>query len=143
MPTQPTSSGTIAGRVLVGHTHQRLSEGLRGWLLASFESVFMVADRRSLIDGAHKLQPVLLVVDLALAEGDLASLMAELHRHAPASRTLLLSDYEDPQVEAAALSAGADGVVCKASIAADLAAAIDAVLAGRRFTSPSGARRDE
>jgi DNA-binding NarL/FixJ family response regulator len=125
--------------VLVGHAHPRLSEGLRAWLLASFEGVFMVADRPSLIDGANKLQPALLVVDLALAEGDLAALMAELRRQAPASRTLLLSDYEDPQVEAAVLSAGADGVVCKASLAADLSAAVDAVLAGRRFISASAA----
>ena len=128
--------------MLVGHTHQRLSEGLRAWLLASFEGVFMVADRSSLIDGAHKLQPVLLVVDLALAEGNLASLVAELRRHAPASRMLLLSDYDDPGVDAAALSTGADGVVHKTSLATDLSAAVDAVLAGRRFTSPSGARDD-
>ena len=68
--------------MLVGHAHQRLSEGLRAWLLASFEGVFMVADRPSLIDGAHKLQPALLVVDLALAEGDLAGLAAKLRRAA-------------------------------------------------------------
>ena len=68
--------------MLVGHAHQRLSEGLHAWLLASFEGVFMIADRPSLIDGAHKLQPALLVVDLALAEGDLAGLAAKLRRAA-------------------------------------------------------------
>ena len=125
--------------MLVGPTHQRLSEGLRGWLSASFNGVFMVADQPSLIEGAHKLQPALVVVDLALAEGNLAPLLAELRRHAPASRMLLLSDYDDPGVDEAALSAGADGVVHKASVATDLCAAVDAVLAGRQFTSPSGA----
>jgi DNA-binding NarL/FixJ family response regulator len=127
-----------AGGVLVGHAHQRLSEGLRGWLQASFDGVFIVADRPSLIDGAHKLQPALLVVDLALAEGDLPSLVAKLHALAPASRTLLLSDYDDPRADAAVLRAGADGVVHKATLATDLSAAVDAVLAGRTFTSPSG-----
>jgi DNA-binding NarL/FixJ family response regulator len=125
-----------AGGVLVGQAHQRLSEGLRGWLQASFEGVFVVADRTSLIDGAHKLQPALLVVDLALAEGDLAALVAELHALAPASRTLLLSDHDDPLADAAALAAGADGVVHKATLAAELAAAVEAVLAGRRFGAP-------
>lgn len=123
--------------MLVALGHQRLSEGLRGWLLASFLSVFTVADRTSLIDGADKLRPLLLIVDLALAEGDLASLMAELRRRAPSSRTLLLSDYDDARVDAAALAAGAAGVVHKSSLAADLPAAVDAVLAGRSFTSPS------
>ena len=126
------------GGVLVGHPHQRLSDGLRGWLQASFGEVFMVADRPSLIEGAHRLQPALIVVDLALAEGEVAALMAELHRQAPASRTLLLSDYDDARVDAAALAAGAAGVIHKSSLAADLPAAVDAVLAGRSFTSPPG-----
>ena len=127
-----------AGGVLVGHAHQRLSEGLRGWLQASFDGVYMVADRTSLIEGAHRLQPVLVVVDLALAEGDVAALLAELQREAPHSPALLLSDYDDARVDDAALAAGAAGVVHKASLAADLSAAVEAVLAGRRFTSPPG-----
>jgi DNA-binding NarL/FixJ family response regulator len=124
-----------AGGVLVGHAHQRLSEGLRHWLQASFEVVYMVGDRASLVEGAGNLQPVLMVVDLALAEGDLASLVAELHALAPASRMLLLSDYDDAGADAAALSAGADGVVHKATLAAELSAAVEAVLEGRRYTS--------
>jgi DNA-binding NarL/FixJ family response regulator len=127
-----------SGGVLLGHPHQRLSDGLRGWLQASFSEVFMVADRPSLIEGAHRLQPALIVVDSALAEGEVAALMAELRRQAPTSRTLLLSDYDDARVDAAALAAGAAGVVHKSSLAADLPAAIDAVLAGRNFTWPPG-----
>jgi len=143
VPTLPVASGANAGCALVGNAHPRLSEGLRAWLLASFERVFMVADRASLIDGAGKLQPVLVVVDAALAEGELAPLLAELHCRAPTSRTLLLSDYEDAPFEAAALAAGADGVVRKATLAADLSAAVDAVLAGRRFISSSAAHQDD
>lgn len=121
--------------VLVANPHQRLSDGLRGLLNASFDNVFMVADWPSLAEGARKLQPSLLVIDLALAEGRLAELLAELRRDAPASRTLLLSDYDDADVDAAAFAAGADGIVCKPRLAADLYTAVDAVLAGRRFTS--------
>lgn len=121
------------GGVLVGHAHQRLSEGLRHWLQASFDGVYMVGDRASLVEGARKLQPALMVVDLALAAGDLAALAAELHALAPTSRLLLLSDYDDAGADAAALSAGADGVVHKATLAAELSAAVDTVLAGQRY----------
>ena len=127
------------GSVLVGHAHQRLSEGLRGWLQASFEGVFMVADAASLIAGAHRLQPQLVVVDLALAEGRLAPLLAELQRRAPGCRTLVLSDYDDARVDASILSAGADRVVHTASLATELLAAVNAVLEGWRFGSPPGA----
>jgi len=126
------------GCALVGHAHQRVSEGLRGWLQASFEGVFMVADRPSLIEGAHKLQPALVVVDLALAEGQVGGLLAELRLQAPASRLLVLSDYDEVLADAAVLAAGADGVVHKSALAADLPAAIDAVLAGGRFAAGKG-----
>lgn len=122
--------------MLLAQPSPRLSEGLRGWLQASFGGVFIVADRASLIEGAQRLQPALLVVDLALAEGDLAALLAELQRQAPRSPTLLLSDYDDARIDAAALAAGAAAVVHKASLAAELLPAVEAALAGRRFSAP-------
>jgi DNA-binding NarL/FixJ family response regulator len=134
------ASAHHAGCALVGHAHQRLSDGLRGWLQATFDSVFIVADRLSLIEGAQRLQPALMLVDLALAEGDLAALAAELHALAPTSRMLLLSDYDDAGADAAALSAGADGVVHTARLAAELSAAVEAVLAGRRIAPPHAAQ---
>jgi len=124
------------GSVLVAHGPPRLSEGLRGLLQASFEGVFIVADQPSLIEGVHKLQPALVVIDLALAGGQLPTLLAELRSQAPRSRTLLLSDYDDARADASILSAGADGVVHKARLAIDLCSAVDTVLAGRRFISP-------
>jgi DNA-binding NarL/FixJ family response regulator len=128
-----------AGSVLIGHAQRRLSEGLRDLLQSSFEGVFMVADRPSLIEGASRLRPVLIVFDLSLAAGDLHALVADLHRESPDSRTLLLSDHVDPLVDTAMLSAGADGVVHHVSLAAEIPIAVDAVMAGRRYTSPSGA----
>lgn len=130
--------GTGRGCVLVGHAHQRLSEGLRDWLHANFEGAFMVADAASLTEGTRKLQPQLVVVDLALAEGRLAALVGELRQLAPHSRVLVLSDHDDPRVDALILSHGADGVVRKTSLAWDLSAAVDALLAGRRYSSAGG-----
>ena len=125
-----------AGCLLVGSAHRQLSDGLRDWLQASFDAVFVVADRGSLIDGARRLQPVLVLVDLALAEGRLAALTAELRRHAPRCRTLVLVDHDDAQVTASVIAAGADASVCLYSLAADLCTAIDAVLAGPPSTPP-------
>ena len=129
-------TGTSMGCALVGHEDQRLTEGLRRWLLASFDGVFMVADAASLSEGARRLQPELLVVDLSLGAGRLGVLLGELRQRAPRSRVLVLSDYDDPRVDALILSDGADGVVHKTALASDLDPAVDAVLAGHRFGVP-------
>jgi DNA-binding NarL/FixJ family response regulator len=125
------------GGVLVGHPHQRLSEGLRDWLQASFAGVFIVADRSSLLDGAHKLQPALVIVDRTLAAGDVGSMLDELHRGAPTSRILLISGSQVSDADLAALSPGRDGIVHTDALVHDLSAAVDAVLTGRDFAAPA------
>lgn len=95
----------------------------------------MVADETSLMEGAARLQPTLVVVDLSLAKGDLLCLVAGLRRHAPAAKVLLLSVHDEGAAVAAALATGADGLVLKRAIATELLPAVDALLAGRRYPS--------
>ena len=53
-----------------------------------------------------------------------------------ARRFCCSSVHDEPTVADAALAAGADGVVLKRSLATDLMAAVDALLAGKRYLSP-------
>ncbi|MCC6195601.1 MAG: response regulator transcription factor [Burkholderiales bacterium] len=103
---------------------------------SAFGAVFMVADETSLIEGAARLQPALIVVDLALAKGDLPCLLDTLRKQAPSTKVLLLSVH-DESVAATALAAGTDGMVLKREIATDLLPAVDALLAGKRYVSRS------
>lgn len=125
------------GSVLVASAHRRVSEGLRDWLQTSFDAVFLMADCRSLVDGARRLPTALVVVDLALAEGRIAALLSDLHRAEPGNRVLVLSDLDDARADAATLEAGATDVVHKATLAADLAGAADRVLSDRRYPPPA------
>jgi len=122
--------------VLLGERHHSLSDGVRGLLETAFSAVFMVADANSLLEGAARIQPTLVVVDLALARGDLACLVESIREGAPAAKVLLLSVHDEPAVAATALAAGADGLVLKRAIANDLLTAVDALLAGRRYFTP-------
>lgn len=122
--------------VLLGERHHGLSDGVRGLLETAFGAVFMVADKASLMEGADRLQPALVIVDLALAGGDLPCLLDALRNRAPSAKVLLLSVHDEPTVAVAAFAAGADGLVLKRSIASDLLPAVDALLAGRRYVTP-------
>jgi hypothetical protein len=61
--------------VLLADRHHGLSEGIRGLLETAFSGVFMVADELSLIQGAEKLSPTLVVLDVSLAPVNLSGLL--------------------------------------------------------------------
>ena len=119
--------------VLIADRHNGLFERIRGLLETVFDQVFLVTDKSSLVEGAGRLQPTVILMDLSYAAGDLSGLMHELRDHAPATKLLLLSVHDEPTVVAAAVAAGADGLVLKRAIARDLMPAIDALLAGKRY----------
>jgi DNA-binding NarL/FixJ family response regulator len=122
-----------AACVLIADRHHGLFEGIRGLLETTFSKVFLVTDKASLIEGAARLQPAVIVMDISYAAGNLPDLVRELRHHAPTMRLLLLSVHDEPTVIASAIAAGADGLVVKRTISRDLMAAIDVVLGGRRY----------
>ncbi len=123
--------------VLLSDRHHRLSEGVRGLLETAFAAVFMVADEASLLAGAAQIQPTVAIVDLSLAGGDVGRLLHDIRVRAPSTKVVFLSVHDEPTVASAALAAGADGIVIKRAISTDLLAALDAVVAGKRYVSPA------
>ncbi len=121
--------------VLLADRHHALSEGVRGLLGTMFAGVFTVADEASLLEGAARIRPTAVVVDLSLAGGDIVGFLRTLRERAPAVKVLLLTVHDEQTVASAALAAGADGVVLTRAIATDLLEAVEAVLAGKRYTS--------
>jgi DNA-binding NarL/FixJ family response regulator len=124
------------GSVLLAERHHGLSEGVRGLLEAAFASVFIVADEASLLEGAQRLAPPLVVLDVAFAAGDLPDLVRRVISLSPASRILLLSVHDEPSVMESAVRAGAHGLVLKRAIATDLLRAVEAVMSGEVFFPP-------
>jgi two-component system invasion response regulator UvrY len=127
--------------VLLADEHHGLRDGVRGLLETAFETVFMVADEASLVEGAGSLKPAVVVFDLSLSHGDLPRLLKRVAGRAPRAKILLLSVHDEATVAESALRAGADAVVLKSNLADDLIPAVDALLAGARYLSPEIARR--
>lgn len=137
MEQTPLSTAS-ATTVLLADRHHGLSEGIRGLLETTFDKVFLVTGKPSLMEGAVRLQPSVIVLDLSYAAGDLPDLVRELRRQAPATKVLLLSVHDEPSITASAIAAGADGLIVKRAIARDLMPAIDGVLAGQRYFISGG-----
>jgi DNA-binding NarL/FixJ family response regulator len=122
--------------VLLADRHHGLRDSVRGLLETAFDTVFMVADEASLLEGAGRLNPAVVVVDMSLSAGDLKGLLDRIGARAPGAKVLLLSVHDERTVTECALAAGADAVVLKRCMATDLMPAVTAVLDGQRFLSP-------
>ena len=122
--------------VLLADRHHGLRDSVRGLLEAAFDSVIMVANEASLLEGAERLKPAMVIVELSLAGGDLSDLLARMRERAPGSKIVMLTVHDEPTVAETALSAGADAVVLKRDLATDLLLAVDALRAGKRYVSP-------
>lgn len=92
--------------VLLADRHHALSEGVRGLLGTMFAGVFTVADEASLLEGAARIRPTAVVVDLSLAGGDIVGFLRTLRERAPAVKVLLLTVHDEQTVASAALAAG-------------------------------------
>jgi len=124
------------GCAILADRHTALSEGIRGLLETTFKTVYIVADAASLKEGAQRLSPAVVVLDISLLGSDFPSLLKEVLESSPESRVIVLSVHDQASVACIALDSGAKGVVLKRSIGNDLLTAVSAVLHGDEFVSP-------
>jgi DNA-binding NarL/FixJ family response regulator len=120
---------TTQNCVLLADRHQDLLDGVRGLLETAFDTVVMVADEASLLEGVSRLRPDVAVVDVSLAENRSLGWLREVRRRSPGLKVVVLSVHDEDSVCRAAIKAGADAVVLKRAIATDLLATIARVCA--------------
>jgi DNA-binding NarL/FixJ family response regulator len=117
--------------VLLADRHHGLTEGMRGLLETEFETVVMVADETSLLEGEGRLRPDLVVVDLSLARDSSLDWLRSLRSRSPQLKVIVISIHDEQSVRRAALEAGADAFVLKRAIATDLLPAVELIRGGR------------
>lgn len=121
---------------VLAERHSVLAEGLRGLLETAFDTVYLVADIESLREGARRLTPGLIVIDLSFAGPNFPDLLRRIRQQSPDTRVIVLTVHDEAAAVEKALAAGAEGVVLKRCAGRDLMLAVDALRRGERFVSP-------
>ncbi|MHC4203845.1 MAG: response regulator [Planctomycetota bacterium] len=121
--------------VILADSHQNALEGIRGLLDTMFETVLMVADKKSLFEAIDKVGPDLAVVDLSLKVIGELDIAREISNRYPELKFIILSLHDESSAVEDVLSAGASGYVLKRSVGADLFTAIKSIREGRTFVS--------
>ncbi|HEY6000685.1 MAG TPA: PAS domain S-box protein [bacterium] len=124
-------------RVLIADDHQIVREGLVS-LLCDEGGVHVVgeaANGREAVDLADKLQPDVIIMDVAMPLIDGAEATRQVKRHMPRTRVIALSMYEEHENVEKMLAAGAEAYILKTAPANELLAAV-------RGNTPSAREQD-
>lgn len=125
-------------RILIVNDQPAVSEGVRTRLAAQpdFSIVGQVTDVPEALREARRLQPDVVLMDLAVPEAKTLAAAEQLKRDCPATQVVILSPLASEDHIFRALSAGALGYVIKEAAGQETIEAIRAARAGRRYLSP-------
>jgi len=137
-PTKPI-------KVLLVEDHLIVREGLRVLLKAEadLEVVGEAANGRQAVELAGKLNPAVVVMDIAMPLLNGLEATRQILKVAPGTKILILSAHSDDAYVEQVIGLGAAGYLIKQTAASVLLRAIREVQNGKQFFSPSIAKRRE
>lgn len=127
-------------RILLADDHLLLLDGLRHLLERHYDLVGAVQDGQSVVSAAQRLQPDLVLMDVAMPVLNGLQAGQRLREQQPKIKLLYVSMYADPPYVEEAMRIGASGYVLKRSGWEELSRAIEAALAGKQYVSSALSR---
>jgi DNA-binding NarL/FixJ family response regulator len=134
-----TDKVTVQGkslRLLIADDHAIFAEALRAYLEKTHTVVGLVRDGRAMVAEALRVQPDMIVVDVAMPILNGFDAAQRIKLQAPNIKFVFLTMRDDPNLAAAALELGAIGFVLKNSAGQELLKAIDHVLHCKPYLTP-------
>jgi DNA-binding NarL/FixJ family response regulator len=123
-------------RVLLADDHTLLLEAFTKLLADSCEIVGTVSDGRALVESAKTLKPDVVVADIAMPMLNGIDAARQLKQLLPATKVIMLTMNEDPDLAVEAFRAGVSGYLLKRSAASELLTAIQQVMRRRSYVTP-------
>jgi DNA-binding NarL/FixJ family response regulator len=131
------ASGEI--KLLIVDDHAIFREGLK--LLVEADPRFVVVGEASsgpeAVARAAQAKPDIVILDIAMPQGNGIDAIAEIREASPGSRIIVLSTFSERRLVIEALEAGASGYALKSGAFGELHAAVERVLSGGRYLSPA------
>jgi len=123
--------------ILLADDHTLTLEGIRSVVEPHHDIVGTVTDGRALVDAALRLHPDLIILDVTMPLLNGIDAAIRIKSSLPLVKLLFVTMHANPAYLEAALSAGGTGYVLKSAAREELLDAIEAVLGGRIYVTPS------
>ncbi len=124
-------------RILMADDHSLVLAGLRRLVEEEGDVVGAVEDGRALVEEAKRLRPDLILLDISMPLLNGLDAARQLTKLVPDSKLIFVTAHATPTYVAEAFKAGASGYLLKQSATAELKQAIQVVLRGQRYMTPS------
>lgn len=122
-------------RILVAEDHKLMRDRVVRLLKREFEVVGAVGNGEALLEAAARLKPDVCVLDISMPIQSGIEIATQLRQNDSPAKVIFLTIHNDSDFVGAAFKSGAQAYVFKTRMAADLVAAVRAVLDGRTFLS--------
>lgn len=126
-------------RVLLADDHPMVLAGMR-MLVERIEGVTVVAEAnngRDAVTFAGEYRPDLVIMDISMEELNGIDATAMIKEQHPATQVMILSSHGGEEYVRRAVRAGADGYLVKGSLPSELVIAIQTLMGGKPYLSPS------
>jgi DNA-binding NarL/FixJ family response regulator len=123
-------------RILMADDHLMLLEAFKAMLAADFDIVGMVTDGRTLLEEFARLNPDVVLLDIAMPLLNGLDAGRQLKAQRRSVKLIYLTMNPDPDLAGEALRLGASGYVLKSSAAQELKQAIHEALRDRSYITP-------
>ncbi|BFU88947.1 MAG: DNA-binding response regulator [Nitrospira sp.] len=127
-------------RVLMADDHSIMLAGVRKLIEDRCDVVGTVEDGRALLEAAERLKPDLILLDITMPLLNGLDAARQLKKSHPDVKLLFLTMHASPRYATEAFKAGGNGYLLKQSAVSELSQAIEAVLQGKCYLTPSIAR---
>jgi DNA-binding NarL/FixJ family response regulator len=123
--------------VLIVDDHQLFADGVAELLRGRCDVVGSVGDGSLLQEAAERLKPDVVLLDVSMPKMSGLEALARLNPTRAGCKVIMLTMYRDARLATEALKAGALGFALKESTGEELLTALDAVLQGQTYLTPS------
>ena len=127
-------------RVLMADDHSIILAGLRKLIEDQCEVVGTVENGLALVEAAGRLKPELIILDISMPLLSGLEAARKLKKSLPETKLLYLTMHASPRYAMEAFKVGAQGFLLKQSAVYELPQAIEAVLSGKHYITPSIAK---
>ncbi len=124
-------------RVLLADDHTLVLEGIKKLLEPHFEVIGMVQDGRALLEAVRKHPTDVILIDVSMPLLNGIDAARQLRKIAPDTKIIFLSMHADPAIVTEAFEVGARGYLLKSGVAAELVFAIQEVVRGHQYVTPT------